>query len=201
MRSFWSEPFLWIHLAGIAVVPIALQLVWVGFAIGDPVLPYWLELLLVGAIGILPILWMQWNKPFDIFSLLIIALRPDALTLQQQRLLSLFKRSQQRLLALLTAILMALVLWQLYRWSPLVAVVASFLPQWRILGLSIAAVGLLVSNLFIQVPVSVLGVLSASEEQFETIEPCTPEKIRQYFTIPGFRVKKILPNTEISAES
>ena len=36
MRSFRSEPFLWIHLAGIAVAPLGLLVVWLALAIGDP---------------------------------------------------------------------------------------------------------------------------------------------------------------------
>jgi len=51
MRSFWTEPFLWIHLAGIAALPLALELVWLGLAVGDPILPVWLELVLVIATG------------------------------------------------------------------------------------------------------------------------------------------------------
>jgi hypothetical protein len=91
MRSFWTEPFLWIHLAGIAALPLALELVWLGLAVGDPILPVWLELLLVAAVGIVPVLWMQLTRPFDIFSILVLAMKPEQLTQEQRRLLSLFK--------------------------------------------------------------------------------------------------------------
>lgn len=196
MRSFWSEPFLWIHLAGLAVLPLSLQAILLGFAIGTPIFPFWLELLGVGIVGIVPIVLMQWSRPFDIFSLLLVSLRPDALTLEQQKILSLFKRKQQRFLALLSAVLMALLLWQLYQWSPLAVMAASIFPQWRILGLAIASVAFLMTNLFFQVPMSVLGVLLTGQEQFTTQEPLSPEQIRQSFTIPGLRVKKILPTPE-----
>ncbi|ACK70777.1 conserved hypothetical protein [Gloeothece citriformis PCC 7424] len=197
MRSFWSEPFLWIHFAGLAVVPIFLELVWIGLAIGDPILPFWLELFIVGAIGILPILWMQWTRPFDIFSLLIIALKPDSLTVEQQKILSLFKKKQQRPIALLSAILMGCILWQLDRFAPLAMSAASLLPQERLLGLLIASVSFLLSNLFFQIPMSVLGVFLVGARQYATIDPYTPEKVRQSFTIPGFRVRKILPSVEV----
>ncbi|XTZ13067.1 MAG: low-complexity tail membrane protein, partial [cyanobacterium endosymbiont of Rhopalodia inflata] len=48
MNNFRSEPFLWIHLAGIAVVPLSLQLVLLGLAVGDPFPLFWLELFIVG---------------------------------------------------------------------------------------------------------------------------------------------------------
>lgn len=194
MSSFRSEPFLWIHLAGIAVVPISLQLVWVGFAVGTPWpgLGFLLELLIVGIVGIIPILWMQWTRPFDIFSILFLALKPESLSLNQQKILSLFKRKSQQVLAFLTALLMAGILWLIYDWAPLAAIVAAQLPQWRLLGLLIASLGFLMSNLFIQVPVSVLGILLTSDAKFESISPVQPEQIRRNFTIIGFKVQKIL---------
>ncbi len=193
MRSFWSEPFLWIHLAGIAVVPLALQLVWLSLAVGDPLTPFWLELLILIGVGIVPILWMQWTRPFDIFSLLIVALRPEALSLEQLRLLSLFKIGKQRLLSAIAALMMIGALWFIYRFAPLAALTASFVPQGRIVGLLLASVAFLISNLFLQVPISVLGVLFTSEQEWQTTEPYPPEKISQTFTVPGFRVRNILP--------
>ncbi len=197
MRSFWLEPFLWIHLAGIALVPLFCQAVWLGLAIGQPLSPFWLELLLVGTIGIVPVFWMQYVRPFDIFSILILALKPEVLTPEQAKILSLFKRPSQRWLAWLTAVLMAGLLWQIYQWFPLAAIAVWGLPQWRLLGLLIASVAFFLSNLFIQVPISVLGVLLTSEEKFNSTEPLTPERISQEFTVPGFRVNKILPSFDI----
>lgn len=80
MRFFWNEPFLWIHLTGLAAVPITLELVWLGLAVGAPLLPVWLELLLVAVIGIVPVVGMQLTRPFDVFSLLIFAIAPAHLT-------------------------------------------------------------------------------------------------------------------------
>jgi hypothetical protein len=196
MRSFWSEPFLWIHLAGIAVFPLALAVVWVGLAIGDPLPFFWLEILIVAIVGIIPIFWMQWNRPFDIFSLLIIALKPERMSLGQRQLLSLFQGQKQRVLTAITAGVMLAILWELYSFAPLAAMVATSFPQVRILGLLMAALAFLVAHLFIQVPVSVLGVLLTSEEKFATTEPYPLEKIPQNFTLPGFKVNQILPNLE-----
>jgi hypothetical protein len=195
-KSIWSEPFLWIHLAGIAIAPLALQLVWMALAIGDP-LPFpWLEIGFLIAVGILPIFWMQWRRPFDIFSLLFVALKPNQLTSQQQQILSLFKTKKQQLLSLLIALGMVWVLWQLYRLAPLAASAASFLPQWRIIGLLLGAIALLASNLFIQVPISVIGVLLTKEQQLSNTEPLALPQIPQQFTIFGFKVDRILPTIE-----
>ena len=211
MRPFWSERFLWIHLAGLAVVPLSLQVVWLGLAVGAPLPLFWIELLFLAAVGLVPIFWMQWNRPFDIFSLLIVALKPEEMTPEQRRILSLFKTNKQRFLTAIAAVFMLWVLWQIYRLAPVAAMAASFLPQWRIAGLLLAALAFGASNLFVQVPVSVLGVLLTSEKQFAATEPCAPEKITQEFTIPGFRVEKIwqglvteatpeMESTKLSAE-
>ncbi|HAX89215.1 MAG TPA: low-complexity tail membrane protein, partial [Cyanobacteria bacterium UBA11370] len=113
MRSFWTEPFLWIHLTGLAAVPLTLELVWLGLAVGDPLLPVWLELVLVGAIGIGPVLWMQLTRPLDIFSLLILAIKPDRLTDEQRRLLTLFKTKTNKFLTIAATLPMLWLLWQI----------------------------------------------------------------------------------------
>jgi len=191
MRSFWSEPFLWIHLAGIAVAPLALLVLWLSLAIGEPLTPFWLELVFLAVIAVAPIFWMQWSRPFEIFSLLVVALKPDVLTDEQRKILSLFKTTKQRLLALITALIMLGLLWDIYQFAPIAALPVENFPQVRILGLIIAAIAFLVGNLFIQVPVSVLGILLTKEDVFRNVEPLNSEQISQLFTVPGFRVKKI----------
>jgi hypothetical protein len=193
MSSFRSEPFLWIHLVGIAILPLWLELVWLGLAIGVPLPVDWLELVVVGAIAIVPVLGMQLLRPFDIFSILVVSLQPEQLTTEQRKILTLFKTNKQKLLSLGAAALMVFVLWQLYRLAPLAAGAASFAPQWRILGLVLATSAFLASNLFLQVPVSVLGALTNSEQQFAVTPPYPLEQIEQQFTIPGLKAKQILP--------
>ena len=193
MRSFRSEPFLWIHLAGIAVVPLSLQVVWLGLAVGTPVPFFWLELLLVAAAGIFPVFWMQWQRPLDIFSLLILAVKPEEMTESQRQILSLLKSNRQRLLSVIAAIVMLLVLWQLYQLAPIAAMAASIIPPFRLLGLLIASVAFLLSNLFFQVPVSVLGVFLTSPEKSADREPYPVAEIEKDFTIPGWRVGQIFP--------
>ena len=199
MSSFRNEPFLWIHLSGIAVAPIALLIVWLSLAIATPITPYWLELIILGMIGIIPILLMQWQKPFEIFSLLVVSLRPEVLTLEQRKILSLFKRPKQQFLALLTALLMAGKLYGIYYFAPLAALPVVNFPQVRLLALFVAAIAFLVANLFVQVPVSVLGILFTQNKVYEETTPINIEDIPKNLTVPGLRVRKIFFVPELSA--
>ena len=199
MSSFRNEPFLWIHLSGIAVAPIALLIVWLSLAIATPITPYWLELIILGIIGIIPILLMQWQKPFEIFSLLVVSLRPEVLTLEQRKILSLFKRPKQQFLALLTALVMAGKLYGIYYFAPLAALPVVNFPQVRLLALLVAAIAFLVANLFVQVPVSVLGILFTQNKVYEETTPINIEDIPKNLTVPGLRVRKIFFILELSA--
>lgn len=193
MRSFWFDPYLWIHLAGLAALPIFLELCLVGLALGEPLLPVWLEYLLVGGVGIAPVLGMQLFRPFYIFSILAVAVKPENLTPEQRQILSLFKNPQSRWLAIAGAVVLGAVLWPMYRWAPIASPIASAFPQWRFLGLLWAGLAFLLSNVFLQVPLSVLRVMLSREADFAAAEPMAPERIRQEFAILGWQVQKILP--------
>jgi hypothetical protein len=192
MRSFRSDPYLWVHLAGVAAVPIFLELCLVGLGMGNSLMPIWFELLFVGGLGIAPILWMQWQKPFSIFSLLLLAVRSDHLTEDQRKILGLFKDPIQRVLSVAVAIAMAAMLWQLYRVAPVAH--GLILPSaTRGAGLLWAAIAFFFANLFLQVPMSVLRVLLLGDRTLVAAAPYPVEQIPSAFTIAGFRVQKILP--------
>ncbi|BAY16685.1 hypothetical protein NIES2109_19950 [Nostoc sp. HK-01] len=193
MSSFRSEPILWIHIAGLAALPIFLVLCLLFLAIGEPLLPVWGELLLVATIGVTPLLWMQLRRPFYIYSLLGIALKPENLTEQQRKILCLINTKLNRVLSLVTAIILTVVLWQLYKVVPQVQHLVSFLPQWRGLGLVLAALAFLASNLFLQVPVSVARILVTNDTEFAALEPLSLDNIKHDFTILGVQVNQILP--------
>jgi hypothetical protein len=193
VRSFWSDPFLWIHLSGAATLPIFLGLCLLGLAVGSPLLPVWLEMFLVAVAGIVPVLWMQWFRPFYIFSILVVAVKPQNLTSLQQRILTRFKTNLNKGLALFVAVLLAVILCQLYRFAPLAASVAPFPPSWRWAGLLLAASAFLASNLFLQVSASVMAVLLTPESELAATKPHVLEKIRQDFTIAPWQVDRLLP--------
>jgi len=193
MASFRSEPILWIHVAGLAMLPVFLVLCLLFLSVGKPFLPVWMELFLVAGIGVLPLLWMQLHRPFYIFAILGVALKPENLTEQQRKILCLINTKLNRFLSLVAAILLIGVLWQLYQVVPQVESLAKFLPQWRSLGLLLAALAFFASNLFLQIPVSVARVLVTNETEFAALEPLSLEKIQQDFTILGVRVNQIVP--------
>ncbi len=193
MRSFWSEPILWIHLAGLATLPIFLELCLLGLAVGDPMLPVWLEFSLVAVIGVLPILWVQLTRPFSIFAIIGIAQKPEQLNEQQRKILSLIHSRLNRVLAVIAAIFWVGLLWQLYRLAPVAATAAPLPHSWRLGGLLLASLAFLASNVFLQIPVSVARVFVTSETEFATTEPYALERIPQDFTIVGLQVNQILP--------
>lgn len=160
---------------------------------GSPLLPVWLEMFLVAVAGIVPVLWMQWFRPFYIFSILVVAVKPQNLTSLQQRILTRFKTKLNQGIALFVAVLLTVILWQLYRLAPLAASVAPFPPSWRWAGLLLAASAFLASNLFLQVSASVMAVLLTSESEFAATKPHVLEKIRQDFTIAPWQVDRLLP--------
>ncbi|MBW4560225.1 MAG: low-complexity tail membrane protein [Mojavia pulchra JT2-VF2] len=201
MSSFRSEPILWIHVAGLATLPVFLFLCLLFLSVGKPLLPVWMELLLVATIGVVPLLWMQLHRPFYIFAILGVALKPENLTEQQRKILCLIYKNLSRVPAVLAAVLLLGVLWQIYQVAPLVANLASFLPQWRGMGLLLAALAFLASNLFLQIPVSVAQVLVTNDTEFAAIEPLPLEKIQQNFTILGVRVNQILPQLTVKVKT
>lgn len=186
-----DEPFLWIHLAGIALFPALIEITLIGLAVGDS-FPYFIELPLLAASAILPILLMQLIRPFDIFSILIFSLKPERLSARQRQILSSFKTLRHKAISIFAALIMLLMLWLTYRLSPLAVGIADFLPQWRILGLAIATLSFFSSNLFLQVPLSVLQVLTLKESKLAHLEPYSLEEIEHDFTVPGVKVSKIL---------
>ncbi len=193
MKSFRFEPFLWIHFLGLVTLPVWLGLLAVGLAIGTPLLPFWLELGLIALIGIVPILWMQWNRPFYIFSILAVAMKPATLTVIQRQILNRFNTKLNHGLSLITTILLIVIFSQVNRVSLMVSDVAALFPQWHGIGLLLATLGCLGSSLFCQVPASVMGVLLTTEDDFAQTEPLSEAEIRQGFSIVGWQVQQILP--------
>lgn len=192
--SFRSEPMLWIHLSGLATTPLSL-----GLVIGKLIVAEWLEVAIVLCTG-LPVLWMRWQRPFYIFAILAIALKHERLTHEQLcQILSLIHTRDRKILAGVTAVLLVAVLLQLYQMSPALAV-SMLSPQWRILGLSVAALTFALSNLFCH-PVSVARVLVTSDAEFAATPPYPQERIAPDFTTLGLQVNRILPTADINTNN
>lgn len=186
-----SEPFLWIHFGGIIVFPLMLGIAVIGLTVGDRY-SYLIELPWLIAIAILPVSLMQLYRPFNIFSVLFVALQPEFLTQKRRKILALFKRKQQKVFSAIATGLMLFSLWLLYNFSPVIEL-ANLLPQQRILGLAIASIAFLGSNLFLQIPLSAFQVLLTSESELAKIKQCSLKEIKNNFTTFGIKVDKIIP--------
>ena len=200
LKYLRSEPFLWIHLLGIAVFPLFIGITIVGLSIGNSY-SFILELALITAIAVIPVFLMQIQRPFNIFSILFLSLKPESLSDRQKTILALFKRFRHKFVSAVAAVIMTLLLWVLYRLSPLAVGAIDFIPQQRIIGLTIAAVGFFAANLFFQIPLSVLLVLSTKQTKLTEISPCSLDEIKQDFTTIGLKIARILWFIEPEIES
>lgn len=200
MSSFRTEPILLIHVLGLATLPIFLGICMFFLGVGEPLLPKTLEIFIIGAIGTLPLLWMQLRRPFYIFAILGLAVKPEQLTDKQRKILCLINTTFSRRLALLSAIILLGILYWLYDFSQVVANFASFMPQWRSLALLGSGVAFLASNLFLQIPVSVARVFVTKETEFVGLDPLPLERIKEDFTILGVQVNQILPQLTLPAK-
>lgn len=171
--------------------PVCLSIMWIALGQGNSDTPV-VELSLLALVGILPILLMQLTRPFNIFSVLLVSLRVESLSEKQKAILSLFKTFKQSLMSLIASGLMMLMLWLVYSLSPLSVGTINFVPQWRFLSLAIACIAFWASNLFLQVPLSVLLVLLTKQTRLTKAKPYAIGKIEQDFTTPGIPVNRIL---------
>ena len=188
------DPYLWIHLAGLATLPLWLDICLAGLAVGDPVVSPGLELITLGLVGTLPILWMQLQRPFYIFSVPGFALRPDQLSVERRRLLSLQRTLVSRLLVILSAIALLFGLYWLYQLAPITADMTPFAAKSRTTGWAIAAISFVCANLFVQVPVTVIPLLLASPTTCQNTEPFESAAILKKFMVVGLRLESILPD-------
>jgi hypothetical protein len=192
MTAYRYDPYLWVHLAGLATVPLWLALCLLGLAVGYPTIPP-LELSLVLGLGSVPVLYMQLRRPFSIYGVLWLALKPQALGKEQRTLLTIFRRWRVRLAAPWVALLLVWVGLQLYRVAPVAADITPWSDWGRPQGLAIATFGFLGANLFLQVPVSVLQVMLTPEKILQGTQPYPTHDINRDFVHVGLPVSKVLP--------
>ncbi|MGB3308506.1 MAG: low-complexity tail membrane protein [Nodosilinea sp.] len=193
MASWRYDPYLWVHLAGLATVPLWIDLCLMGLAVGNPTLPG-LELGLIVGLGMLPVLVMQLRRPFYIFSLPGISLRPAVLSADQRRILSQFRRWRVRLGALPVSVLLVWVLVKLYPLAFLARDITPFEDWGRLGGVAIAIIGFFLANLFLQVPVAVLQVLATPTPRMAAVLPYPTEAIAADFSWLGLPVDRLLPS-------
>ncbi|WP_204141674.1 low-complexity tail membrane protein [Halomicronema sp. CCY15110] len=201
MSSHRRDPYLWLHLAGLATVPLWLDVCLAGLAIGEPIAPPWLEITTLTLIGTLPILWLQLRRPVYVFGVPGLALRPDRLSEERRRLLTLQRSWWSRGLLLLTAIALWGVLYRLYQMAPMAIDLPGLAGQSRATGWAICAGAFGLANLFALVPATVVPLLLASPRQLENTTPFEVSHILSKFLVLGLRLSRILPEVGPAAES
>lgn len=192
MATHRYDPYLWVHLAGIATVPLWLAISMLGLAVGSPQWPG-LELALLAGLGVLPALWMQLGRPFYIFSLLALTLKPTALSDDQRRMLTLFQQWWVRSLAVVSPVLLVWLLWEIYPRAVVASDITPFASLGHFGGLAVAAGSFAMANLFFQVPISVLAVMATSDKRFKRTVPYPLDEVNANFTQVGIPLNRLLP--------
>jgi len=192
MAPYRYDPYLWVHLAGLATVPLWLAICTLGLAVGSPQWPS-LEFAFLILVGVSPALVMQLGKPFYIFSLLALTLKPTALSDDRRRLLTLFQQRWVRSLAMVAPVPLVWLLWEIYPRAIVASDITPFAPWGRLGGLAVAAGSVAMANLFLQVPISVLAVMATSEKRFRRTSPYPLDQIQTRFTRTGLALRRILP--------
>lgn len=190
MQGPKRDPYLWLHLVGLAALPLCAELCLLGLAAGDPLLPGGWDWLLVGLLGTAPIAAMQWLRPFYPFSIALVSLRADCLDETQQRILQRWSSWEPKAIALVSTVL---VLWELQwldRLSPVAAAIAPL--DNRSLGLLVVWLGALLANGLLAIAAAALWVLLTPTAAFEAIEPFPLGNVPTAFLRPSIRLTRLL---------
>jgi len=188
------DPYLWVHLAGLAALPLCAELCLLGLAAGDPLLPGGWDWLLVGLLGTAPIVAMQWLRPFYPFSVLLVSLRADRLNETQQRILQRWAGWETKAIALVASLLVLWALQRLDQLSPLAAEIAPL--DQRAIGLLVVWLGALLGSLLLTVALVSLWVLLTPQTAFSAIEPFPVGNVPGSFLRLSVRLTKVLPDLE-----
>ena len=188
MIELQQNRYLWVHFAGLAFVPLLLDICLAGLASAGPALPFGGQFWAIALLGIIPALAMQWLKPFYVFSLPPSALKPSVLSEDQRRCLQIFKSWQIKALAVVVAIFSLWLLVQMYamsvRISPLLTPRA---------GLICAAIAFFIASSFMQISVSAGRALLIGPSALKRVAVVEESAIARDFLILGFRLDKLLP--------
>ena len=196
MFKVQQNRYLWVHLVGLAAVPLLLDICLAGLASAGPAshLPsaFGFQFWLVALVGIVPSAWMQIQRPFYIYSLPPLAVKPSALSEDDRRCLTVLKSWQIKALAGLTAGFSLWLLVRLYDKLPQVLPVMD--PK---AGFVSAIAAFFFACLFLQISVSVVRSLLIGQDTLKRVKPVESSEISSSFLILGIRIKKIFPAVSI----
>ena len=191
------DPYLWLHLVGLAMLPLTLALVAIALAWGIPFPLSVAELFVVVLLGGLPVWILQILRPWQPFGFLIFQIPPERMDERQKQILRLIQGTRQPLRNVLGAVVMVILLWQIAHYSPLATGVSAGFWQWRILGLILATVGFFLSNVIVQMSLTLLPTLFLSENTVIAIDPHPNVSIRRDFACWGLPMGQIFPSVRL----
>ncbi len=194
MTSLRRDPYLWLYLAGLATLPLWLDGCLAGLAVGDPVLPPVFEMAGTALLGSGLALWLQWQRPWYVFSLGLVSLRPDRLSPARLKVLALQRSLWSRLLSVLATVGLIGVLAWLYPLAPIAAPSTPFMGQSRAVGWLVSTIAFLGANLCLQWALSVIPALWVPARVWQQVTPYEVDLILQDFVVPGLRLTQILPD-------
>ncbi|AFY74066.1 hypothetical protein Syn7502_02042 [Synechococcus sp. PCC 7502] len=187
-----AEPFLWFHIALLAAVPLTLVIGMLGLGVGDPVLPEWLEITVLGLPPIaLPVI-LQWWKPLSPFSVWLFAKPLELTDDNERRILTVVKEFKTVLVAIALGVLIDAIFCKIYAGAPLVENVLPLPDGLRIIGIIWWLAFFLVSNLLLQAGAVAIRVLLRSEADLNQLNPLPIENINSAFTSLGKRSPRLL---------
>ncbi len=196
MIRLQQNRYLWMHFAGLAFVPLLLDICLAGLASAGPALAFGGQFWIIALLSVTPALAMQWFKPFYVFSLPPVALKPAVLSNDQRRCLQIFKSWQIKALAIAVAIFSVWLLAQLYGISPQVSPLLT--PR---AGLVSAAITFFLVSTFTQISVSAARALLISPEALQRVPAVDEGAIAADFLIAGIRVNQLLSDGSNQANS
>lgn len=188
------DPYLWLHLVGLATLPLTLALVAIALAWGIPVPFSNTELILIVLIGGLPVWILQIWRPWQPFGFLCFQIPPERMDERQKRILRLIQSNRQPLLNVAGAVVMVLLLWQISHYAPLATGLSEGFWQWRIFGLGVAIAGFFLGNVSIQMSFTLLPTLFSSEKTVQAMDPHPNISIRRDFACWGLPMGQIFPS-------
>ncbi|PZV19527.1 MAG: hypothetical protein DCF20_00495 [Pseudanabaena sp.] len=195
--SLANSPFIWGNIALLAGVPWLLALSMAGLAVGDTVFPEWFEIFLLGFPAIAFVAWVHWQQPISPFSLWFVAKPSESLSDRDRQILTLVKQHSSGWyvtgwIATAVAIVMSAVFCKMYISAPLAQSIAPFPAGLRLFGIIWAEIFFLLSNVLLQAGVSAVRIKLTAESELIGLKPFAVEKIKNKFTIIGWKSPQIL---------
>lgn len=190
MIQLQQNRYLWVHVVSLAALPLLIDVCLAGLASAGPALAFGGQFWVIALLGVLPGLAMQWLRPFYVFSLPPLALKPAALSEDQRRCLTIFQSWQIKALAVAVALFSVWLLGKIYGLLPQISPLLT--PK---AGLICGAVAFFWVATFMQIAVSAMRALLIGPDALKRVKAIDEGAIASTFLMVGLPVGKLLPDS------